>query len=123
MKIAIPSTEESILCPHFGHAPCFAIIEIETTQKTILNVEIMQPEQGGHEGIPPWLKSMNVTALIAGGLGKMAIDNLQKHDIEVFYGAPELPVKEIAQLWMNDNLNLNPQPCNHTHDHNCEHSH
>lgn len=119
MKIAIPSTEEKFLCPHFGHAPYFAIIDIDDLQRKIINVEIKQPEQGGHEGVPPWLQSLQVTVLVAGGLGKMAIDNLQKNMIDVYYGAPELPVAEIALLWLADELTLNPQPCNHDHD--CDH--
>lgn len=122
MKIAIPATEESILCPHFGHAPCFAIVEINPLTKEIINTTLLHPEMGGHAAVPPWLKSIGVENLIAGGLGSLAIDNLNKHEINVFYGAPELHVNKIAELWMKDELELNPQPCNHTHDHDCAHT-
>jgi len=121
MKIAIPATEESILCPHFGHAPLFAILELNTENKEIISTTLLKPEMGGHAAVPPWLKSLGVTALIAGGLGALAIENLNNNGIDVFYGAQELNVNEIASLWMKDELELNPQPCNHTHDHDCEH--
>lgn len=122
MKIAIPSTEESILCPHFGHAPLFAVIELDIEKKAIISTSLLKPEMGGHAAVPPWLKTLGVSSLIAGGLGQLAIENLNNHGIEVFYGAPELHVNQVAELWMNDRLELNPQPCNHTHDHDCEHS-
>lgn len=121
MKIAIPATEDSILCPHFGHAPYFAVIEVNTETKKIIETTLLKPEMGGHSAVPPWLKSLGVSSLIAGGLGSLAIENLNKHEINVFYGAPELPVNRIVELWMKDELELNPQPCNHTHDHDCEH--
>lgn len=122
MKIAIPSTEENILCPHFGHAPMFAIININDSTKEIVSTTLLKPEMGGHSAVPPWLKTMQVSKLIAGGLGSLAIENLNNHNIDVYYGAPELPVNEIVQLFLKDELVLNPQPCNHKHDHECEHA-
>ncbi len=122
IKIAIPSNEMAILYPHFGHAPLFAIVEVNEDSKEITEVQLLHPELGGHEAVPPWLKSLGVTALIAGGLGKPAIDNLNTHCIDVFYGAPELSVKELVGLWLKNELILNPQPCNHSHDHECEHT-
>ncbi len=122
MKIAIPATEERILCPHFGHAPYFAVIETNDATKEIIKTTLLQPEMGGHAAVPPWLKSLGVKCLIAGGLGNLAIENLNNHDIDVFYGAPELPVDEIVRQFMTDELELNPQPCNHKHDHDCSHT-
>jgi predicted Fe-Mo cluster-binding NifX family protein len=122
VKIAIPSTEESVLCPHFGHAPYFAVVEISDKTKEIVSTTLLKPDMGGHAAVPPWLKSLGVSSLIAGGLGSLAIENLNTHDIDVFYGAPELPISEIVRLYLKDELVLNPQPCSHTHDHDCEHT-
>lgn len=121
MKIALPATEQGILCQHFGHAPRFAVVEIDDNSKTIVNTNLLQPEMGGHSAVPPWLKSLGITKLIAGGLGKPAIDNLNNHGIDVYYGAPELPVEELVRQFLTDTLVLNPQPCDHTHDHDCQH--
>ncbi len=121
MKVAIPSTEEQILCPHFGHAPGFAVVEINDSIKEIVGTVLLIPDMGGHAAIPPWLKSLGVSTLIAGGLGAPAIENLNANGIDVLYGAPELPVNEIVKLWITDKLVLNPKPCNHNHDHDCAH--
>ncbi len=121
MKIAIPANEDKTLCPHFGHAPFFAVLELEGPGQGVKSLQLLQPEQGGHSAVPPWLNSLGVMALIAGGLGQLAIENLNRHGIEVHYGAPELPVEEIARLWLAGELKLNPRPCTHTHDHDCSH--
>lgn len=121
MKIAIPATEESILCPHFGHAPFFAVIEINESNTEILSSKLLKPEMGGHAAVPPWLKSLGVIKMIAGGLGSLAIENLNNNSIDVYYGAPELPIAEIVHQFLNNTLQLNPKPCDHKHDHDCEH--
>lgn len=121
MKIAIPASENNVLCPHFGHAPLFAIIELKPELKQVLDVKVLKPEKGGHAAIPPWLAEMGVSVLIARGLGAAAIDNLNQHQIKVHYGAPELPVEEIARKWMEGSLSLDPRPCTHNHDHDCSH--
>lgn len=120
MIIAIPSSEQGVLYPHFGHAPRFAIVETEG--ETVVGTQHLCPEQGGHAAVPPWLKALGVSCLIAGGLGAKAIENLNLHDIDVHYGAPELPVQSIAELWLKGSLRLDPRPCDHKHDHDCAHS-
>jgi predicted Fe-Mo cluster-binding NifX family protein len=121
MKIAIPAYENQTLCPHFGHAPNFAIIEVNDETKQVNSIELLVPEMGGHEAVPPWLKSLGVSVLVAGGIGQRAIDNLQAHQITVLYGAQEKPVKEITEEFLNNKLTMEPRPCNHIHHDNCEH--
>lgn len=121
MKIAIPATEQGILCPHFGHAPRFAIVE--TDEQTVQNTNLLTPDQGGHAAVPPWLQTLGVSCLIAGGLGAKAIENLNLHGIDVHYGAPELPVETIAEMWLKQTLHLDPHPCDHKPDHDCGHNH
>ena len=121
MKIAIPATEEQVLCPHFGHAPYFAVVEVDNATRRIGVIQLLKPEQGGHAAVPPWLRDLGVTTLIAGGLGQLAIENLHRHGIDVQYGAPELPVAQIAEHWLQGTLTLNPRPCDHKHDPDCEH--
>ncbi|HNX01252.1 MAG TPA: DUF134 domain-containing protein [Candidatus Cloacimonadota bacterium] len=123
MKIAIPATEDGILCPHFGHAPMFAIVEVNSETKEIVSSTLYKPEMGGHAAVPPWLRMMGVTKLIAGGLGAMAVDNLQRNGIEVIAGAPELKVEDVTTLWLDGKLISNPKPCSHEHHEGCEHDH
>jgi len=53
MKIAIPANEQGILYPHFGHAPYFAIVDVEEETKRITNISLQKPELGGHAAVPP----------------------------------------------------------------------
>ena len=125
MIIAMPATAESILCPHFGHAPMFAFLDIDENEHgpIIKNVELIAPEQGGHDAIPPWLAKRNVSILIAGGIGQAAIENCKKNMIKVVYGAPELPVATIAMQWLEKALSLSPHSCNHSCGNTCGHHH
>jgi predicted Fe-Mo cluster-binding NifX family protein len=121
VKIAIPSNEEGILYPHFGHAPAFAVLEVDESTKQIIETKLTVPEMGGHAAVPPWLNSLGVSVLIAGGLGAAAIENLNHHNIDVYYGASELPVQEVVTQWLAGNLKLDPRPCSHQHGHDCGH--
>jgi predicted Fe-Mo cluster-binding NifX family protein len=123
MKIAIPAFENGTLCPHFGHAPNFAVADVNTETKEINSIELLVPKMGGHEALPPWLKSLGVTVLIAGGIGARAIEFLCANQITVVAGAPELPIREVVTQWLAEQLNLNPQPCNHVHTEGCDHEH
>ncbi len=119
MKIAIPANENKTLCPHFGHAPFFAIIDLYQETKEVNTIELIAPSMGGHEAVPPWLKSLGVTLMIAGGIGQKAIDFVAANGITLIAGVPELPITEVVNLWLNDKLVSQFTPCNHTHEEGC----
>lgn len=116
MIIAIPANEDKTLCSHFGHAPRFAIIKTDA-DKNIVSAELLEHEGGGHKALPPWLKSLGVELLIAGGLGAPAMENLNAHGIAVLAGAPPLDTEEVVRLFLSGKLENRYTPCNHHGEH------
>ncbi len=119
-KIAIPS-ENGVLCPHFGHCQQFAIIE--TDDKTIINEHFVIPPPHEPGLLPVWLAEKGVTDVIAGGMGHKAIAIFNNNKINVFIGAPIRKTKELVRDFLNNQLLLTANYCNHEHhDHShCKH--
>jgi predicted Fe-Mo cluster-binding NifX family protein len=119
-KIAIP-LEGGILCPHFGHCQQFSIID--TNNKNITNELLLTPPPHEPGLLPAWLAEKGVTDVIAGGMGQKAIAIFNNQRINVFTGAPIRNAKELVSDFLNNNLVLTANYCNHGHhDHNhCNH--
>ena len=119
-KIAIP-TETGVLCPHFGHCQQFSIVE--TDGKTIVNEHFVVPPPHEPGLLPAWLAEKAVTDVIAGGMGQKAITIFNSQKINVFTGAPIHNAKDLVSDFLNNNLVLTANYCdhgNHDHDH-CKH--
>ena len=70
MKIAIP-VAEGLLCAHFGHCERFSIVELDESGTVgTIREEIPPAHEPGV--LPAWLKSLEVTHIIAGGMGGRA---------------------------------------------------
>ena len=89
MKVCIPtmgnSGMEEAICQHFGKAPTFTLLDLDTKEAQILtNVS----EHLGGSGLPTdQLKDQGVQVMIVGGLGPKAIQNFAEQCVEVFVGA------------------------------------
>jgi len=128
-KIAIPLEGER-LAGHFGHCEAFAIIEAEGNQ--ILRTEIVPAPVHEHGGHPRFLAGMEVTDVIAGGMGPHAVNLLKQFGVNVILGAPELHFNEIAQKYLEGQLQSSEEACHaheghhhhdhHHHDHHHHHS-
>lgn len=120
--IAIPMAD-GVLCAHFGHCEQFAIIETEDGK--IVNETSVTPPPHEPGLLPPWLAEKGVTDVIAGGMGQRAIMIFNQQMINVFVGAPTKPAKELVNDFLNENLSLTANYCNHDdhhHNHNeCRH--
>lgn len=118
-KLAIPM-ENGVLCAHFGHCQAFAIIEVRDNKITTID-EIEPPEHV--PGLyPKWVASYGVTDVIAGGIGQKAISLFNGYNINVFAGGPAKEPKEIVNDFLNDNLDLSANYCNHDDNvHECQH--
>ncbi|RLI24508.1 MAG: dinitrogenase iron-molybdenum cofactor biosynthesis protein [Candidatus Hecatellales archaeon] len=88
VRICIPTMGwgglEEEVSEHFGRAPTFTIIELETGR-----VEVV-PNAGRHGGGGPppaqILKNWGVDVLICSGIGPRAANFLKASGIEVYYG-------------------------------------
>lgn len=109
-KIAIP-VKEGILDPHFGHCSHFALIDIENNSIVGENLVEAPPHKPGL--LPPWLSEKGVTDVIAGGMGKHAINLFNQNSVNVFVGAPQLSTKELIDGFNNETLSFTANYCDH----------
>ena len=97
--IAIPIVEGR-LCMHFGHCEQFALLDVNTAQRTILNTRQIDPPPHEPGLLPRWLHEQGVNLVIAGGMGGRAQAIFAEQRIEVIVGAPEQEIldDEVADL-------------------------
>lgn len=122
-KIAIP-IENGKFCTHFGGAKQFQITDIN--ENTIVSTDILDAPKHEPGVLPKWLKSLDVTDVIAGGMGERAITLLEHNNIKAHTGVACDSIENIINKFINGSLVVTFAKCNHEHgqhdDHeNCEH--
>ncbi len=117
-KIAIP-TRNSELDNHFGHCEKFSIFTLDDNNE-IVNVEDFDsPESCGCKtNLAEDLYKSGVSVLLAGGIGKGAVNKLRAAGIEVFSGYSG-NVEEVLKNWSKGDKG-SAALCN-SHSHNCSH--
>lgn len=110
-KIAIPVNDAGNLDAHFGHCKFFIILDVENNQ--IISEEKIVPPTHEPGLLPKWLSEKGVTDIIAGGMGQRAIQLFNQSGVNAFVGAPQISAKEIAEGFLNDNLNFAGNYCDH----------
>ncbi|KPK72026.1 MAG: chromosome partitioning protein ParA [Phycisphaerae bacterium SM23_30] len=112
MRIAIP-TAGGKLTAHFGHCEQFALIEVDTEKKEILQKEVLDspPHQPGL--LPSWLAERGANVIIAGGMGQRAQNLFAEKGIEVIVGAPSLDAETIVENYLNETLQAGENICDH----------
>ena len=112
MRIAIPMAEGK-LAVHFGHCQTFAIIDINAGAKKIIGRQDIPAPPHEPGLLPRWLAEHSVNMVIAGGMGRRAIDLLAQQNIEVILGAqPDVPEKVIMDH-LAGTLQTGENPCDH----------
>jgi len=83
LKIAI-SSDSGKVYPHFGRAPEFTFITIENNK--VVEKKILK--NPGHEvgSIPKFINEQGAKWMIAGGMGRRAIEFFTQYGIEVIMG-------------------------------------
>ena len=110
MKIAIPITNNE-LSSHFGHCESFAIYTVENG--IIVKEEKVNPpvhEPGSH---PAFLRDLGCSAVITGGMGMKAQQLMQQHGIQVIFGVPNLPLRELINQYLQGKLTNGNNRCEH----------
>lgn len=109
-KIAVP-VKEGILDGHFGHCSHFALLDV--MDKAIVAEELVAAPPHEPGLLPPFLADLGVTDVIAGGMGNRAIQIFNKHNVNVFVGAPQLDAKELVKGFLNESLSFTANYCDH----------
>ncbi|MEW5744643.1 MAG: NifB/NifX family molybdenum-iron cluster-binding protein [Nitrospirota bacterium] len=113
---------ESTVFNHFGSAPLFVVVDLETgAVSTIVNKD----QHHAHGACNPLkaLDSRKVDAVVVGGIGGGALNRLNQSGIRV-YRADAASVKEnVARLQAQQLREYMPQQCcgGHTHGGGCAH--
>ncbi len=111
MKIAIPVDQNGVLDAHFGHCRSFAIINVENNK--ISSVDYINPPPHEPGLLPGWLAEKGVTDILAGGMGRRALEIINRFGINAFVGAPRLNVKELVEGHLQGTLSLSANYCDH----------
>ena len=114
--IAVPVEEDlgldSRVCPHFGHTPAFALVELDGDQVLSCRV-VKNPMANNHQPgmLPGFVRSLGADVLLAGGMGPRAIELLESYGIEVATGA-DGSVRDCIEAYQAQGLR-GAAPCDH----------
>ena len=112
LVIAVPVTGGR-LCTHFGHSEWFALLDVDTVAGQILNFRQLDPPVHQPGVLPRWLRAQGVNLVIAGGMGRRAQGIFAEHGIKVLVGAPLESPEEIVRSYLDGDLKLGENVCDH----------
>jgi predicted Fe-Mo cluster-binding NifX family protein len=121
IRIAIPVVNGR-LHGHFGGAREFALVEVDPDRKAALRTDVLPAPEHQPGAFPRWLREQGVAVVIAGGIGKRALAHFASHGITVRAGAPDAGVEQLVAAYLDGQLTLAPDGCEH-HGHHHEHGH
>jgi len=112
MRIAIPLTGGN-LSMHFGHCEQFAILDVDSENKSIVNTELVSPPAHEPGVLPQWLAGLQVELIIAGGMGQRAQQLFNQNQIKVVIGAPAQSPEELVSAYLEGRLECGDNICDH----------
>lgn len=116
MKVAIPLTAGR-LSAHFGHCEQFALVEADPASKKIINQTMLTPPPHEPGLLPRWLQQQGVQAVIAGGMGRQALDLFAQNGIAIHAGAAGETPHNVAKAFLDGTLGGETPTCGHDYDH------
>ncbi|RLE19560.1 MAG: chromosome partitioning protein ParA [Acidobacteria bacterium] len=111
--IAMPVDASGILDAHFGHASGFAFFIVDTEKKIIVEAKTLTPPAHEPGVIPSWIAAQGAHVLLTGGLGESARKILVDKGVDVVIGVAADNAAKVAKDYLNDNLNIAGNQCNH----------
>jgi len=107
MNLCIPVNSDaglaSEVCPHFGSAPCFLIVDTNSGACRAITNTVHQQGHGGGCAPLHLLDGQAVDAMVVGGIGMGALNKLRAASIQVLVSA--LPtVKETVAAFKSGTL-------------------
>ena len=112
MRYAIP-VNNGVLSPHFGHCAQFAFFDVDETSKTVTSKTLIDSPGHAPGVLPVWLAEQGASVIIAGGMGSRAVSLFDENHIRVVMGAPQLDADEIMKQYLQGNLSLGENVCDH----------
>lgn len=120
IRIAIP-VADGRLHGHFGGCREFALVDADAQKRVVLATQTVPapPHQPGL--FPRWLREQGVRVVIAGGIGKRALDNFALHGIAVRAGVADMRIEVLVAAYLAGELTSPPAGCEHHGHHHHEH--
>jgi predicted Fe-Mo cluster-binding NifX family protein len=122
ITIAIPSTEGR-LHGHFGGCREFTFVQADTGQRKIVGIRPVTPPPHAPGLFPRWLHEQGASVIIAGGIGRHALELFAQQGIQVRAGEPGTAVEALATAYLHGQLMNEPEGCPHHHDADGGHHH
>lgn len=127
MKIAIPH-DNGCLHGHFGGCREFALVHVDPEKKAPLRIEILAAPEHQPGAFPRWLREQGATVIIAGGIGRRALELFAQEGIDVRPGFVGASIDDLVTCYLEGTLTGSPEGCAghgyHHHDHHGhEHEH
>jgi len=110
MRLAVPLAD-GVLCAHFGHCQQFVILDTQDGSITAMNHHTPPPHEPG--ALPRWVGELGVNVVIAGGMGRRAVDLFNERGIEVMVGAPSAPPEKLVADYLAGTLRVGHNRCDH----------
>lgn len=124
MKICIPTLGEKGLdeqvSEHFGSAPYFTIVDLNSNGVEIFNNGNQHHSHGGCHPMQ-FLNGKGIDSVVCGGMGRRAVELLNSDGIKVYLGNGNT-VKTIVEEYKQGNLKELTVDCacgGHDHGHSC----
>ncbi|OIP83030.1 MAG: dinitrogenase iron-molybdenum cofactor biosynthesis protein [Porphyromonadaceae bacterium CG2_30_38_12] len=126
MKIAVPTKEGNQIDNHFGHCEFYSIFTVE--KNLVVNKQTLESPQGCgcKSNIAYDLAKMDVSIMLAGGIGDGAINKLSSQGIEVIRNCKG-DVNELVDEFLKGTLKDGGASCSahaekgHDEGHVCNH--
>ncbi len=113
MKVMIATYKDAV-CPHFGHAPEFRLVEIDGNR--IVNEEVCSNPGHVPGALPKWMKDLGVDVVIAGDMGVMARNLFASLGITV-QTCPPMSTNSALEAFMKGELSGSSNSCHHGEEH------
>ena len=98
---------------HFGHCDQFALFDVNREGRRIVSRRDVPapPHQPGL--LPAWLREQGADVVLAGGMGRRAVDLFEEAGIEVVTGVPEQEPESAVRGYLDGSLETGGNVCDH----------
>jgi predicted Fe-Mo cluster-binding NifX family protein len=121
MKIAVP-TRNNEVDSHFGHCESYTIYDINENKEMTGSESLPSPQGCGcKSNIASVLQEKGVTIMLAGNMGRGALNVLNNHGIDVCRGCSG-DTEQLVKLFLTGKISDSGEQCHaHEEGHVCNH--
>lgn len=110
MKTIVIPADRNKVSPHFGHCQQFCIVK--TDGKEVVEKEFT-PNPGHEPGfLPRFLRDLGAECILAGGMGRRAVNLFNENGIEVITGVSGT-VETVITRYLDGSLETDANICDH----------